>query len=229
MLSYGRWIYLSSILGLMAVQLIIFLLSTLSGLYETGLYTAVVGPANLLLLFGTPLVTVLSSRATRRMGDANFAGQVAASLRLIFYVTVALAVLSLLVAPLLIPWIFGAGFTGAVLPFRILLPGIVAVALKAVMDEYLVGSGQPHRVIMISATTAILTLTLGLLLLPDHGATGAATAVTSARLGSTLVAVHAFLRVSGLRLKQLCKPRRSDWYPLGLVLGFLGLHRSRAP
>lgn len=222
MLGFCTWMYISNILGLVNIHAIILLLTVLSGLYETGLYTAAVGPAYLLLLFSKPLDLVMSTRATRRIGDQNFPLHVAASLRLIFCITGAVVLAGLFAAPAVIPWIYGADFEGAVIPFCILLPGFLALALRNVMVQYLNGSGRPRWSTGISATTAIVSLVMAFLLLPDHGAVGAALAVSVAYFSSTLVAFYAFLHFSGLEPRQLLVPRYSDWRPLARVLGITG-------
>lgn len=226
MLHFGSWAYLSGILELVHTQLIIFLLSVMSGLFETGLYTVIIGPASILLLFSSPLTTVLSSRTTRRIGDAGFARQVAASLRLVFAVTGSAALIGLLLAPTLIPWIFGPAFKGAVMPFCLLLPGYMALALNKVMVQFLFGAGRPRRATVVSATTAAVTLVLAPILLPRFGAAGAAAAVTTALLCSTVVSARAFLDLSGLRWRELCRPQSEDWWPIAKVLGISSGRRT---
>ncbi len=226
MLRYGVWPYLSGLLGIANVHLIVFLISGFVGFYETGLYTAVVGPANLLLLFGAPLRLVLSARTTRRIGDPKFAHQVAVALRLIFCLTAMAAVLGAVIAPTVIPWIFGDEFGGAVAPFQILLLGMMALALKSIIIQYLTGLGHPGWWTAISATNAAISISLCIVLLPIHGALGAAIAVTIAHLCSAVVGVHAFLRLSGLSLRQLLGFQVKDWFPLTRAVG---LARPRRP
>ena len=71
--------------------------------------------------------------------DGSFSHQVAVALRLILCLTVMAAALGAVIAPTVIPWIFGVGFEGAVAPFQILLPGMVALALKTIIVKYITG------------------------------------------------------------------------------------------
>ena len=184
MARYGVWPYLSGLLGIANVHLVVFLISAFVGFYETGLYTAVVGPANLLLLFGAPLGLVLPARSARRIGDPEFPHQVAVALRLILCLTAMAAALGAVIAPTVIPWIFGDEFEGAVVPFQILLLGMVALALKSIIVKCITGLGRPKWSTAISATNAIISIALCILLLPIHGALGAAMAVTSPTEGA---------------------------------------------
>jgi O-antigen/teichoic acid export membrane protein len=226
MLRFSVWPYLSGLLGIANVHLVVFLISAFVGIYETGLYTAVVGPANLLLLFGTPLGLVLPARTARRIGDPDFPHQVAVALRLILCLTAMAAALGAVIAPTVIPWIFGDEFEGAVAPFQILLLGMVALALKSIIVKCLTGLGRPGWSTAISATNATIGIALCIVLLPIHGALGAAMAVTIGHLCSAVFGVHAFLRLSGLSLRQLLSFQVRDWIPLTRVLG---LARPRWP
>lgn len=219
MLRFGSWMYVGGTLGLANTHLIIFLLSGLAGLTETGLYAAVVGPANLLLLFSAPLGTVLATRATKRIGDKHFSIQVAAGLRVIFCMTTVAALFGLIVAPYLIPMIFGEEFGGAVGPFCWLLPGLVGMSLKRVIVQFLSGIGKPRWSTAISATNAFAGIAIAFILIPRFGANGAAVAITIAHILSTLLSLRAFWRFAQLGASELFVPRASDWRPLARVLG----------
>jgi O-antigen/teichoic acid export membrane protein len=229
MLRYGVWPYLSGLLGIANVHLVVFLISAVVGFYETGLYTAIVGPANLLLLFGAPLNLILPARTARRIGDPDFSHQVAVALRLILCLTVMAAALGAVIAPTVIPWIFGVGFEGAVAPFQILLLGMVALALKSIIVKYITGLGRPRWSTAISATNATISIALCIVLLPIHGALGAAVAVTVGHLCSVVFGVYAFLRVSGLDLRQLLNFQARDWVPLTRVLGLVSKGDNKNP
>lgn len=228
MLRFGSWMYVGGTLGLANTHLIIFLLSGLAGLTETGLYAVVVGPANLLLLFGAPLGTVVATRATKRIGDKHFSIQVAAGLRVIFCMTTGAGLLGLIVAPFLIPMIFGEEFGGAVGPFCWLLPGLVGMSLKRVMVQFLSGIGKPRWSTAISATNAVTGIAIALILIPEFGATGAAIAVTAAHILSALLALRAFWHFAQLRSSELFVPHVSDWHSVARVLGLTNTVSARS-
>lgn len=224
MFRYGVWPYLSGLLGVGNAQLVVFLLSGMAGFYETGLYTAVFGPASFLLIISAPLGFVLPTRTTRRIGDADFPRQVAVGLRLLVCLTALVAAFAAIIAPAIIPWIFGKDFAGAVMPFQILLVGIMFMSLKHVIVQYLMGIGRVGWMAGISAVHATISIVLCVILIPSHGALGAAFAVTVGQICSTALGVHVFLRLGQLSLRQLLDFQLGDWVPLRRVLG---LARSR--
>ena len=64
-----------------------------------------------------------------------------------------------------------------------------------------------------------MTIALNVLLIPSFGAMGAAIGFSLAFFAASFVAGYGFLSVSGLSLGELVTFRRSDWIPLGRVLG----------
>jgi O-antigen/teichoic acid export membrane protein len=219
MLRYAWWQYLSSMLIQTNMRLNIFLLVALQGLYETGLYTAVLGPAGLLWVLAAPLIRVLSVRSTRRSEDPEFPQRVAGAMRVTLLITTLGGIAAATVAPLVIPLLFGEKFVDAVEPFWVLIPGTIAFSVCRVVVQYLAGVKRPKWNSVISGVGAAVTLGMSLVLIPPLGASGAAAATSIAYFASTAVSLFAFVRVSGLPIGELMAFRVSDWSPLLRVLG----------
>ena len=219
MLRYALWVYLSGLLMQLNVRVNIFMLVALGGLYETGLYAAVLGPASFLTLLTSPLILVLSSRTTRRADDPSFPPRVAGALRLMVVISAVPAAGAAAVAPVVLPWLFGDRFSDSVAPFWLLLPGVIAFAVVHAISQYLAGVKRPKWITGISATGAIATVMLNLLLIPRFGASGAAISYSLAFLVAALVGGFAFCRVGGLSFRELVVFRASDWAPLARILG----------
>ncbi len=218
MASYAGWLYVSNLLSQVNLHVTVLMLAALSDLRETGLYTAVIGVANLLLLLGVPLATVISARTTRSADQPDFAHQVAVGIRLVLAVGGAAVLLGAALAPFALPLIFGERFEDSVGPFRLLLPGILGLALIAVISQYLIGAGNTGWVLAMSMVAATVGVVLNLLLVPPYGAAGAAIAVTTGYILALILASYAFLKVSGLRFSELATYRLSDWRPFFRVL-----------
>lgn len=92
-------------------------------------------------------------------------------------VTAGLACLALFVTGrTVIGVLFGTGFYGAVTSLRILMPGVVALALSSVLSDTLRGLGQPLVAARAGAVGALLTCALLAALIPPLGIRGAAIA-----------------------------------------------------
>lgn len=219
MLRYASWQYMSMIAIQTNMRLNVFLLAALSSFHETGLYTAVIGPATFLQLLASPLNMVLGPRTTLRRDDAGFAARVAGALRVLVVITALPAVGAGVVAPWALPFVFGDEFAGAVEPFWWLLPGTVAFALFKVLIQFQTGSGRPEWNTWSAGSGALVALVANLLLIPPYGAVGAAVATTLAYVTSAVVAVVGFLQVGGLGPGDLLRFRRGDWEPIRRVIG----------
>jgi O-antigen/teichoic acid export membrane protein len=134
---------------------------------------------------------VAAARATmRRAGLCVAAG------------AIPLAALSVVVIPLL----FGAAFSAAVLPACILLIGLAGEGVAAVAIAYLYGHGRPGMASTGVGVGVAITIVLDLLLIPKLGIVGAAIASTAAYLTTTLACVGFFVvhsRPAALRARRV--------------------------
>jgi O-antigen/teichoic acid export membrane protein len=129
-------------------------------------------------------------------------------LRLGILVTLVAAVpLALLAGPFLNRWAGGA-YAGSAPALRALLPGIVAFAPGAVLAGDFIGRGRPHWNTQASLLTLAVNLAAGLLLIPDHGAIGAAWSSTIAYACGSVLMVYRFRQTTGLSLRSALRRRR---------------------
>lgn len=77
-------------------------------------------------------------------------------------------------APLVIPVVYGATFAASVFPTVILVAANSLLGLGNVASDYLRGTDRPGRVMAGQFAGAAATVVLAVLLIPRHGATGAA-------------------------------------------------------
>lgn len=101
-----------------------------------------------------------------------------------------------LIAPQMVPFLFGDGFANSVTPLRILMAGTVALCISSVLASALRGLGRPLEPARAELVGAITTLVLLPLLLPWLGIAGAALAST---VSYTLVAITLSLSVRRAR------------------------------
>ena len=98
-----------------------------------------------------------------------------------------------MIAYWLIPFLFGAGYRGAVPLLWILTPGAVFLACGQVAGDLLRGRNHPAAVAWSQGLAAIFTVVLLIALLPIIGVYGAAIASTVA-YGAALAAMLRSLR-----------------------------------
>lgn len=182
-LGYGVRGQLGNLLWLVNLRLDFLVLGALAGPATLGVYAVASKFAELMRLPATALNYVLYPRFTRAppVTAAREARQL----------LVRACVLTIAAAPLLagasvvaLPVLFGEAFRPAILPACILLVGLAVEGATAVSSAYLWGVGRPGANSIGMALGVAITVGLDLLLIPGHGATGAAIASSVAYLGT---------------------------------------------
>src|SRR4051794_1682728 len=116
-----------------------FLINIILGVRQTGVYSVTSGLAETLWYVPNALGTVMFSRAVDPQADA---GRVASVLtRTTLAVALATAVPAFILGPRLVRAVYGTQFADAGVALRLILPGIVAYSVVAVLSRYITGRG----------------------------------------------------------------------------------------
>jgi O-antigen/teichoic acid export membrane protein len=105
---------------------------------------------------------------------------------------VAAALVAFVIAPWIIPLVYGSAYRGSVAPLRLMLPGTVAFSLQSVLSQYLAGRGRPRVVLIAWLAGAGAGLVADLVVIPASGITGAA-----------IVSSLSYILVTGLHFRAL--------------------------
>jgi O-antigen/teichoic acid export membrane protein len=120
--------------------------------------------------------------------------------------------------------LFSAAFLPIVPLIRIIAVGVVVRCAAKVFVPYLVGTGHPGQASIAVAGGALTNLVFLWLLLPVYGLMGAAIGMAAGHMVSSVFLTYAFTRLSGLRIGETWRFRRSDWTALGQMMR---LYRGR--
>ena len=205
-----------------------FIVNAFHGVRQTGVYSVTSGLAETLWYIPNALGTVMFSRAVDPHADA---GRIAAVLtRTTIAVAVVTAIPAFALGPRLVRLVYGSAFTDAGVALRLILPGIVAYSVVAVLSRYIVGRGRPGVGTFVLVTGLVLNIAANLILVPRFGINGAA-ASSSISYGLTaLLTLAVFRRLSGRGIAETLIIRRSDlralWATLGAGVGRLRGRRT---
>jgi O-antigen/teichoic acid export membrane protein len=114
-----------------------------------------------------------------------------------------------LLAPFLVVTLLGSEFEDGVLDLRILVLGSLGVVAMKVLGTALTARGKPMLETAGIGAALVFTIVLDLLLIPDHGSTGASVAAAIAYTVGGVATAWIFARALGARPTDLL-PRRSD-------------------
>lgn len=197
-MRYGLKAHLSNIITFLNYRMALYFVSLLLGAEAAGTYVLSIQLAETLwLVSGAASQVVFPESAAHSKSPAELRKMIKKIAGTVFQVTFAGALVAAAAAPFAIPWIFGQAYAGAVVPFIILLPGIVMWSYMSVLSNSLAGMGR-QKINVLSALLCLTATVLGnLVAIPRFGVHGAALASSVAFSLTTLYTMLMYRRVAG--------------------------------
>jgi O-antigen/teichoic acid export membrane protein len=153
---------------------------------------------------------VLFSHATRSDDHQAALERAAFMCRWAIVFVILLAAAAFVVAPWLIPLLFGAEQAAAVPIFRILVLGLPFLVVTSTVYPTIAGIGRPLLAAMVFGPVVALNVTLSWFLIDAYGAGGAAIAATLAAVAAA-AGFLALVRRFGVSPLVFLQPRRAEW------------------
>ncbi|WP_084219478.1 lipopolysaccharide biosynthesis protein [Spirillospora albida] len=192
--GYGFRGYAGQLIDLLQLRFDMALLGALAGPKVLGVYTVASKFAELVQLPGLAVNYVLYPDFARE--DARSAARRTAALILPALGVSVLAALPLaLIAGTALPWVFGDVFDDAVVPTYIRLAGVITFGVTGLIMAYLYGVGRPGAASTGQGIGLLVVVVLGVLLIPAHGAVGAAVATSVSFIATTAALLAWFQHV----------------------------------
>jgi O-antigen/teichoic acid export membrane protein len=184
--------YLVTLVGVLLLRANVFILEWISGPAALGQFSVASQIGEALGAFPASVALLLFPRLIR---DAE--QRWTTSIRTMMVVGLILALACAIVAVLAEPFVhlaFGDHFAPSVEPLRLLLPGVVALGMLAVVSQHLAAVGLPVELLGAWAGAFVLVAALGLAFVPTAGASGAALALSVGYCTLLVVALVIALR-----------------------------------
>ncbi len=193
-LGFGAKAHLGRVMKTGNYRLDQWLLGSLSGPRELGLYSVAVAWTEALFFVPEALASALRPHAVKGTeGDA--AERATRAFRVAQLLTIPLVVAVILAAPLLCVGVFGDEFAGSVGDLRVLAMGAFGIVGLKILANALVARGRVMASNVALMISFVVTVCAGLVLIPSFGGMGAAIASTVAYSVGGLAAVLMFVRV----------------------------------
>jgi O-antigen/teichoic acid export membrane protein len=209
-ISFGvrAWVgTLADSLGFRIDQILLALIASEAAL---GFYVVAVNLSEILLYFPGAVSTALLPIAARSEAGPRL-GQTLRAFRSAAYVTLASMVVAAVVAPPLIPVVFGPSFHASITPFLLLLPGLLGFTAMIVFCNALIASSLPSLSSVAPGACFAVGLALDFALIPFFGASGAAAAASAAYGAAGLTALLIYRARAPFRLLELVIPQPGDF------------------
>ncbi|MET0858446.1 MAG: oligosaccharide flippase family protein [Telluria sp.] len=207
-IRYGLRAHISNVITFLNYRIALYLVSYMLGAAVTGKYAVSIQLAEVLWLISSAAATIVfPESAAHSRAPAELHKMIRRIARTVFQVTLAGACVAAAFAPFAIPWIFGAAYHGSVVPFLILLPGIVVWSYMSVMANSLAGMG--YQKINIQGALICLAINAGgcVVAIPRMGANGAALASTLAFSATALFTVVCYRNIMAQKLAAASEAR----------------------
>jgi O-antigen/teichoic acid export membrane protein len=204
MLGSGLKFYVAIIAGIIIVRADLLIVNHFRGKAEAGVYAVASQFANLLLILPAVIVTILFPKVAAS-GDT----QGVLAMRVTRHTSFVMLVICLAMAPLAfaLPAIYGNAFDDSTIQLLILLPGVYLLSVQSVLAQQFVALGLPVTISLFWILTAVLSVTLNVILVPRFGARAAAIDSTVSYLFIfVLVAIYVYLK-TGNRIVDALWPR----------------------
>ncbi|WP_299033040.1 oligosaccharide flippase family protein [uncultured Pseudokineococcus sp.] len=206
LLAYSARSAPGTLLTTLSTRLDQILLASLAGVGPLGLYAVAASLAEIPLQGANAVRDVVFATSSSR-DDPTL---IARSARLMVVVVLPVAGAGILLAPVVLPLLFGEDFAGAVPLAQVLLVALVPQVLGSLFIVGLLGLGRPGLRSWLQVGSNLVQVVLLLVLIGTGGALGAAVAVLVARILTTSTFAVAFALSSRIRLRDCLVPRPGD-------------------
>ena len=214
--GFGVRAWVNDLFQLINLRPDLFILSAYYGTSDTGVYAVTVSITSLVWIVSQPLASVVLPRSAMvtAASDPGLKPVIptpsqGAAVRhsVLISVAAAIAVVPILA---LAPLVWGPGFGRALSLGLILLPGVVLLGVGRVMVAAFTGEGAANQALLVGLVSFPLTFLAFLLVIPDHGATGAAIVSSCSYVVASALAAYLFLRSPGHSVRSALIPRADD-------------------
>lgn len=208
-LNYGMKSYFANLSSFFNYRLDTFIVNFFRGATGVGLYSTGVATAEILWYIPNSVSGALFPKSAT-LGKEVASTVTARACRQTLLVIIPLTIIFSGVGSLMIPLVFGIEFQASVLPFLLLLPGVIGLTIGKVIFANLSGRGKPQYATYTSVIALIFTVILDLALIPYIGIAGAAIASSISYVLVALISIYWFVDETRIHWTEVVVPTLAD-------------------
>jgi O-antigen/teichoic acid export membrane protein len=218
--AIGRFVlvaYLSNVFNFLNYRFDIWVINYYCKAEELGYYLKAVNLAQMLWLISNPLATVLGPHLSEQDDTIKTKDFVAQISRLNVTVVLCCAAVMFLLADFIFPFLYGADFSKAALPFKVIVGGIVFTCITKIFATYIFSRGKVIYNLWATIVALAVTIVLDLLLIPHLGILGACITSVAAYFLVLVVVMYFLFRKFGFRWRNYFFVQPADINRLKLI------------
>ena len=214
--GFGARAWVNDLFQLVNLRPDLFILTAYYGASDTGVYAVTVSITSLVWIVSQPLASVVLPRNAMVTAAADpgltpviprSSQTTAVRHSVVVSLAAAVAVIPILA---LAPLVWGPGFGRTLTLGLILLPGVAMLGVGRVMVAAFTGAGAANEALFVGLVSFPLTFIAFLIVIPDHGSTGAAIVSCCSYIVASALAAYLFLRAPGHTARSSLVPRADD-------------------
>jgi O-antigen/teichoic acid export membrane protein len=222
--GFGLRAWVNDLFQFVNVRPDLFIVSAYYGAAATGVYSITVSITSLVWIASQPLASVVLPRTASLRGADDPEPRLAAAEPHVAAVRHAvlvcgLATVALIPALIIAPAVWGPGFGRITTLGLIMAPGVAMLGVARVMVAAFTGRGAANHALAVGFVSFPVTLVAFLLVIPDHGSTGAAVVSCASYVAVSLLSAVLFFRGTRASMRATLVPHRGDLH------GYLELAR----
>lgn len=203
--------HLGSIFDFLHTRIDLFLINFFINPFSAGVYFASVKLAEGIWIFSASINTVLFPKLASEKDPQKLKELTPLVCRNILFLSFLLIIFLFIFSKWLIVFLYSEEYLGAVLPFRILLVGTLAVCGYSTLASDLGARGKPLLSTYAIGISVLLNIILNLFWIPRWGINGAALATTISYAAMFLVATAIYVKVSKNKLRDIIFIKKEDF------------------
>lgn len=201
--NYGSKLYVAGIVGNLNVYAIRTILAIYLSPASLAFYSIAQDRATLLNKIPESLNILLFSRISKLQDEREKSALAARGLRIVGFVMLIAGLASLFVIEPLVKILYGEEFLPMVIPFKILIPGILALGGISILIQFFNGVGKISIQIWIYSIILGIQVVLSFLLIEKYGVNGASVVFSLSMILAFILSVFVFLNISGINIRSL--------------------------
>ena len=188
----------------------ILLLERLSGVKEVGFYALA---ARFAQKWQVPFAVgvVIMSRSAHALNQGRLLENINRLLRLSFLGGLLASIILYLLAPYIIPFLYGEKFLLSVQMLQAILPGILMFIIINTLGNYFAGQGKVWRILLINLFSFMINIALNLWWIPKWGGIGAAMATNISYGFAALMLLFYYSKISSQPVLKIIGYQKDDF------------------
>jgi O-antigen/teichoic acid export membrane protein len=207
---YGTKVNLGNIIGFLHYRIDIFLINIFLNPINVGFYSIATALSEKIWLVSQSAGTVLFPKVSSETDEKRLKNFTPLICRNVLLITTIGAILLFVLGHWVIILLYSEKYIDSVLPFKILLIGMITMSGWRILSNDLYGRGRPELNIYISLASVVLNIILNIFWIPNFGIAGAAWATSISYTFAFILIMITYSKISKNSLIKIIFINKSD-------------------